>query len=190
MTVDDDSSVPKRAQARDALPGNGAAETIDCGGRPQSDGQSTSTSDQTPSAEQVLTGCVQRLEQEVDQLRRALASRGLTAQASGLLAAWLQIRPSQGWEVLRVISNQTNVPAREVARLLVDLSENAAMKRDEDSVLRPVLDALRSDRVRRIVEAAHSRAEESTVEKLLARTGTAAGRKTSSVERIQRRSKA
>ncbi|GAA3290606.1 ANTAR domain-containing protein [Streptomyces cinereospinus] len=59
------------------------------------------------------------LQQEVEQLRRAVHSHALIDQAIGVVMTVGGLRPEQGWEVLRHISQHTNVKLREVARCLV-----------------------------------------------------------------------
>ncbi|MEU0007903.1 ANTAR domain-containing protein [Streptomyces sp. NPDC006314] len=59
------------------------------------------------------------LEEEVNQLRRAVVSHALVDQAIGVVMTVGGLTPEQGWEVLKRVSQHTNVKLREVARLLV-----------------------------------------------------------------------
>ncbi|MEU4875970.1 ANTAR domain-containing protein [Streptomyces sp. NPDC021608] len=59
---------------------------------------------------------VAALEQEVDQLRRALASRAEIDQAMGVVAAVCRLSPENSWDVLRQVSQHTNIKLRDVAR--------------------------------------------------------------------------
>lgn len=59
---------------------------------------------------------VAALEQEVDQLRRALDSRADIDQAIGVVAAVCRLRPDDSWDVLRQVSQHTNIKLREVAQ--------------------------------------------------------------------------
>ncbi|MGW3209821.1 ANTAR domain-containing protein [Streptomyces sp. NPDC001135] len=59
------------------------------------------------------------LHEEVAQLRRAVASHALVDQAIGVVIVVGGLRPEQGWEVLRQVSQHTNVKLREVARCVV-----------------------------------------------------------------------
>ncbi|MFG2577113.1 ANTAR domain-containing protein [Streptomyces sp. NPDC048481] len=59
---------------------------------------------------------VAALEQEVDQLRQALASRADIDQALGVVAAVCRLSPENSWEVLRQVSQHTNIKLRDVAR--------------------------------------------------------------------------
>jgi hypothetical protein len=62
---------------------------------------------------------VTALQQEVEQLRRAVDAHALVDQAIGVVITVGGLRPDQGWEVLKHISQHTNVKLREVARCLV-----------------------------------------------------------------------
>ncbi|GGR29426.1 ANTAR domain-containing protein [Streptomyces aurantiogriseus] len=59
------------------------------------------------------------LEEEVGQLRQAVASHAVVDQAIGVVIAVAHLRPEQGWEVLREISQRTNTKLREVAEYVV-----------------------------------------------------------------------
>lgn len=65
------------------------------------------------------TDHVTALQQEVRQLRRAMDSHALVDQAIGVVITVAGLRPDQGWEVLKHISQHTNVKLREVARCFV-----------------------------------------------------------------------
>ncbi|WP_189817948.1 ANTAR domain-containing protein [Streptomyces olivaceoviridis] len=65
------------------------------------------------------TDQLEALQEEVEQLRRALGSHALVDQAIGVVITVGGLRPEQGWEVLRHISQHTNIKLREVARCLV-----------------------------------------------------------------------
>ncbi|MFB0617624.1 ANTAR domain-containing protein [Streptomyces sp. AGS-58] len=60
------------------------------------------------------------LREEVAQLRRALVSHALVDQAIGVVIARAGLRPQQGWDVLKHVSQHTNTKMREVARCLVE----------------------------------------------------------------------
>ncbi|WP_435221880.1 ANTAR domain-containing protein [Streptomyces sp. Tue6028] len=59
------------------------------------------------------------LRQEVEQLRRAMDSHALIDQAIGVVITVGGLRREQGWDVLKHISQHTNVKLREVAGCLV-----------------------------------------------------------------------
>ncbi|MEV6806112.1 MULTISPECIES: ANTAR domain-containing protein [unclassified Streptomyces] len=60
------------------------------------------------------------LREEVAQLRRALGSHALVDQAIGVVITMARMRPEEGWEVLKHISQHTNTKLREVARCVVE----------------------------------------------------------------------
>ncbi|MER7479064.1 ANTAR domain-containing protein [Streptomyces sp. NPDC126510] len=59
------------------------------------------------------------LEQENDQLRQAVASHATVDQAIGVLLAVHRIPPTAGFEVLREISQQTNIKLHSVAETVI-----------------------------------------------------------------------
>ncbi|MDX2593198.1 MULTISPECIES: ANTAR domain-containing protein [Streptomyces] len=59
------------------------------------------------------------LQEEVGQLRRAMASHALIDQAIGVVITVGSLHPEHGWVVLRHISQHTNIKLREVAHWLV-----------------------------------------------------------------------
>ncbi|MER6074247.1 ANTAR domain-containing protein [Streptomyces sp. NPDC001817] len=59
------------------------------------------------------------LEEEVVQLREAVVSHAVIDQAIGVVISVGGLRPEQGWDVLREVSQHTNIKLREVARCLV-----------------------------------------------------------------------
>ena len=68
---------------------------------------------------------------EVAHLRRALASRTITAQATGLLAARFQLPTEAAWNVLTELSNRTQEKLVTVARVIM-LSHDGMQIPDED----------------------------------------------------------
>ncbi|WP_317446936.1 ANTAR domain-containing protein [Streptomyces collinus] len=59
------------------------------------------------------------LQEEVGQLRRAMASHAIIDQAIGVVITVGSLHPEHGWVVLRHISQHTNIKLREVAHSLV-----------------------------------------------------------------------
>ncbi|MDX2764746.1 ANTAR domain-containing protein [Streptomyces europaeiscabiei] len=62
---------------------------------------------------------VARLEQENAQLRRAVDSHATVDQAIGVLVAAHRLSPSAGFEVLREVSQHTNIKLHAVAETLI-----------------------------------------------------------------------
>ncbi len=69
--------------------------------------------DRTPDTE------VARLRQENAQLRQAIDSHAVVGQAIGVLIATYRIPAAAGWEVLREVSQHTNIKPRTVAEALI-----------------------------------------------------------------------
>ncbi|MFJ7071985.1 ANTAR domain-containing protein [Streptomyces sp. NPDC098781] len=59
------------------------------------------------------------LEEEVDQLKRALFSHAVVDQAIGMIVALGRVAPDQGWSVLKDVSQHTNIKLRNVAELIL-----------------------------------------------------------------------
>jgi AmiR/NasT family two-component response regulator len=60
-----------------------------------------------------------RLATEVDQLHRALTSRVAIEQARGIVMAERRCGPGEAFEILRKVSNDSNVKLHELAAALV-----------------------------------------------------------------------
>jgi AmiR/NasT family two-component response regulator len=59
------------------------------------------------------------LQAEVDQLKEAVTSHAVIDQAIGMMVAWGRLTPDQGWEVLKEVSQHTNIKLRNVAELIL-----------------------------------------------------------------------
>ncbi|WP_234443240.1 ANTAR domain-containing protein [Streptomyces cellulosae] len=59
------------------------------------------------------------LQEEVDQLKEAVASHAVVDQAIGMVVALGRMTPDQGWEVLKDVSQHTNTKLRNVAELIL-----------------------------------------------------------------------
>ncbi|MFH8791078.1 ANTAR domain-containing protein [Streptomyces sp. NPDC017941] len=60
-----------------------------------------------------------RLEEEVDHLRQAVTSHATVDQAIGVVVAVGRLTPEHGWDVLREVSQHTNIKLRHIAELVV-----------------------------------------------------------------------
>ncbi|MBL1104176.1 ANTAR domain-containing protein [Streptomyces sp. 5-8] len=60
------------------------------------------------------------LQEEVGHLRQALISHALIDQAIGVVITLGGLRPEQGWDALKHMSQHTNIKLREVARCMVE----------------------------------------------------------------------
>ncbi|MGW1274261.1 ANTAR domain-containing protein [Streptomyces sp. NPDC002491] len=70
---------------------------------------------------------VAALEQEVEQLRHAVTSHAVIDQAIGVIAAVCRLPSQESWDVLKEVSQHTNVKLREVARLVLRWVESGRM---------------------------------------------------------------
>ncbi len=59
------------------------------------------------------------LQEEIDQLKEAVASHAVVDQAIGMVVALGRVTPDQGWEVLKDVSQHTNIKLRNVAELIL-----------------------------------------------------------------------
>lgn len=82
-----------------------------------------------PSDSDRLRARVAELESEIDGLRRALRTRTVIAQATGLLAAVGEHAPQQGFQLLVELSQQYNVKLHTLARQVVDLATELGPRR-------------------------------------------------------------
>ncbi|MFJ4205342.1 ANTAR domain-containing protein [Streptomyces sviceus] len=62
---------------------------------------------------------IEELQAETAQLRQALVSHAVVDQAIGVVLALSGLRPEQGWEVLKTVSQHTNTKLRDVAQHVV-----------------------------------------------------------------------
>jgi ANTAR domain len=65
------------------------------------------------------SGRIFALQEEVDQLKEAVASHAVVDQAIGMIVALGRVAPDQGWEVLKDVSQHTNIKLRDVAELIL-----------------------------------------------------------------------
>ncbi|MER7576677.1 ANTAR domain-containing protein [Streptomyces sp. NPDC126514] len=72
--------------------------------------------EQRPKADQARDATVANLEQEIAQLRQAVDSHAIVDQAIGVLMAAHRFPPAAGFEVLREVSQHTNIKLRTVAK--------------------------------------------------------------------------
>jgi hypothetical protein len=59
------------------------------------------------------------LQEEIGQLKEAVASHAVVDQAIGMVVALGRITPDEGWEVLKEVSQHTNTKLRYVAELIL-----------------------------------------------------------------------
>ena len=76
-----------------------------------------------------------QLEDENLQLKRAVHSHATVDQAIGVVLAVGELTPDEGWDVLREISQRTNVKVRYVAELIVEWARTGELPGDIKSEL-------------------------------------------------------
>jgi hypothetical protein len=59
------------------------------------------------------------LQEEIGQLKEAMVSHAVVDQAIGMVVALGRVTPDQGWEVLKDVSQHTNIKLRNVADLIL-----------------------------------------------------------------------
>ncbi|MEU6079412.1 ANTAR domain-containing protein [Streptomyces sp. NPDC047108] len=85
------------------------------------------------------------LQEEVDHLRQALVSHAVIDQAIGVLIAKTGLRSDEGWEVLKEVSQHTNIKLREIACHVVRWTQNGRLPEDIRTRLHTaVIDARRA----------------------------------------------
>ncbi|MEH0554303.1 ANTAR domain-containing protein [Streptomyces sp. B21-101] len=82
---------------------------------------------------------VAALEQEVEQLRHALTSHAVIDQAIGVVAAVCRLPSQDSWDVLKQVSQHTNIKLREVAQLVLRWVECGRLPDEIRPVMRAVV---------------------------------------------------
>ena len=59
------------------------------------------------------------LQEEIGQLKEAVASHAVVDQAIGMVVALGRVGPDEGWQILKDVSQHTNVKLRNVAELIL-----------------------------------------------------------------------
>ena len=91
-----------------------------------------------------LVGKIEELQEEVAQLQQALVSHAVVDQAIGVLLALSGLRPEQGWEVLKTVSQRTNTKLRDVALHVVQWPRVGALPPEIRPALRIALTEARA----------------------------------------------
>jgi hypothetical protein len=73
------------------------------------------------------TDRILELQEEINQLKEAVASHAVVDQAIGMAVALGRVTPDQGWEVLKDVSQHTNIKLRNVAELILIWGRNGEM---------------------------------------------------------------
>ncbi|MEU0335586.1 ANTAR domain-containing protein [Streptomyces sp. NPDC006193] len=59
------------------------------------------------------------LQAEVEQLKEAMVSHAVVDQAIGMVVALGRVTPDLGWQVLKEVSQHTNIKLRNIAELIL-----------------------------------------------------------------------
>ncbi|MEU6512436.1 ANTAR domain-containing protein [Streptomyces sp. NPDC046942] len=86
------------------------------------------------------TDRIVELEAEVDQLKEAVTSHQVVDQAMGMVVALGRVSPDQAWEVLKDVSQHTNIKLRNVAELILIRGRAGEMPADIRAELEDALD--------------------------------------------------
>jgi AmiR/NasT family two-component response regulator len=85
-------------------------------------------------------GRAKELQDENAQLQRAVASHAVVDQAIGVVIAIGRLTPEQAWDVLRNVSQHTNIKLRHVAELLLEWARTGQLATDIRTELKRQLD--------------------------------------------------
>ncbi len=80
------------------------------------------------------------LQAEVAQLREAVASHAVVDQAIGMMIALGRVTPEEGWEVLRDVSQHSNIRLRNIAELILIWGRRGEIPADVRARLEDALD--------------------------------------------------
>jgi hypothetical protein len=80
------------------------------------------------------------LQEEIGQLKEAMASHAVVDQAIGMVVALGRVAPDQGWEVLKGVSQHTNIKLRNVADLILIWGRSGEMPPEIRAELEDALD--------------------------------------------------
>lgn len=82
---------------------------------------------------------------ELEQLRRAMATRPVIDQAHGVLMAAYRCTPDSAWHVLVTVSQHTNTKLHHVASALVETTQGKDLPPHLTTALRAALNTAPSD---------------------------------------------
>ncbi|MCT9010766.1 ANTAR domain-containing protein [Streptomyces rhizosphaerihabitans] len=77
-----------------------------------------------------VEGLVEELQGENAQLHEAMRSHAVVDQAIGVVLAIGQLTPEEGWDVLREVSQRTNIKIRHVSELIIDWARTGKLCTD------------------------------------------------------------
>ncbi len=80
------------------------------------------------------------LQAEVDQLKEAVTSHAVVDQAIGVMVALGRVTPDEGWEVLKEVSQHTNIKLRHIAEMVLTWGRDGEMPSEVRAELEDALD--------------------------------------------------
>lgn len=80
------------------------------------------------------------LQAEIDQLKQAVTSHAVVDQAIGMMVALGRVAPEQGWEVLKEVSQHTNIKLRNIAEMVLIWGRAGEMPSEIRAELEDALD--------------------------------------------------
>ncbi|MEV6840702.1 ANTAR domain-containing protein [Streptomyces sp. NPDC051133] len=83
---------------------------------------------------------VVELQAQVDQLKEAVTSHAVVDQAIGMMVALGRVTPDQGWQVLKEVSQHTNIKLRNIAELILIWGRRGDIPDDVRAELEDALD--------------------------------------------------
>lgn len=83
---------------------------------------------------------IAELQAEVDQLKEAMASHAVVDQAIGMVVALGRVSPDEGWEILKEVSQHTNIKLRNIADLILVWGRRGDIPPDVRAALEDALD--------------------------------------------------
>ncbi|MEU6591753.1 ANTAR domain-containing protein [Streptomyces sp. NPDC046881] len=83
---------------------------------------------------------VAALQAEVHQLKEAMVSHAVVDQAIGMIVALGRVTPDQGWQVLKDVSQHTNIKLRNIAELILIWGRRGDIPPDIRAALEDALD--------------------------------------------------
>ncbi|MEU6142776.1 ANTAR domain-containing protein [Streptomyces sp. NPDC047081] len=99
---------------------------------------------ETPGPEE-LARKIGQLQREIGQLREAVVSHAVIDQAIGVVVSLGGLPPGQGFDVLRTVSQKTNIKLREVAEAIVGWPASKELSDDIRQALETALSQAGSD---------------------------------------------
>ncbi|EST19706.1 ANTAR domain-containing protein [Streptomyces sp. CG1] len=83
---------------------------------------------------------ISELQAQVDQLKEAVASHAVVDQAIGMMVALGRVTPDEGWEVLKEVSQHTNIKLRNIAELILIWGRRGDIPPEVSAALEDALD--------------------------------------------------